>query len=283
MALTLKKGNSGYPWNHQKLPSEVRLERLSPEFPEYLRVLLVAHVGPALDAWQRIQQYVDNVLVALGNQVELIVTIAKSSESEAQQQQLEKRFADRPQTRIVILENRGMDVGPFLWCLNLIRQKPIGQQPHILIKIHTKTHDQWRRDLCDPLFGSPMTVAKLINYLAIEQGIGMLGSAHNIYNTKKYSGLNKPLIEQYLRALRLPSLDKIPAHGVGQLRFVGGTIFYARTEALESLTNGSDLFSWQEELATARQTDAKEGQKTHALERLFGVLVQIKGLKLVAV
>lgn len=283
MALTLKGNSNGYPWNHEPFPTEVKVERLPPEFPSFVRVFLVVHLGPDALAWTRVRKYVDNVLQALGNQVELLMTVASSPFSEACQLELEKHLANRPNSRIIILENRGMDIGPFLWALNCLRQKPSAEQPHIVVKIHSKTHDLWREHLCEPLFSSPMLVAKLINLLASDPSIGMLGSRYNLYNTRQHCGLNRKFIDDYLRLLRIPVLDKIPSHAKGQLRFVGGTIFYAKLEALEPMLSHANLFNWQEELAVARQTDKDRPQKTHALERLFGVLVQLKNLKIVAV
>jgi lipopolysaccharide biosynthesis protein len=271
-----------YPWNHRGIASEVDLRNATVELPAELRAALIVHVGSDLAGWELIRPYVQNVALALGSQVEILISVVQTPDVEQLQQAIATSL-EHKNSSVVILENRGMDVGPFLWMLNALRLRPLGQQPHIILKLHTKTSHAWRAHLCEPLFATPLRVGQLVTLLLRSPSVGMLGSRYNMYNTLQHSGPNRPLIDEYLRCFGYAPLSQQPAHQQGRLRFVGGTVFIAKMEAFTHNLNAVDLFSWQLELPLGRSNDRTEAQRTHALERILGIIVQCQGYQLLAV
>jgi len=272
-----------YPWNHRGIASEVDLRNATVELPAELRAALIVHVGSDLAGWEQIRPHVQNVVLALGSQVEILVSVAQTPDAEQLLQAITASLQQHKKSTVTILENRGMDVGPFLWMLNLLRLRPLGQQPDIILKLHTKTNHAWRTHLCEPLFATPLRVGQLVTLLLRSPSVGMLGSRYNLYNTLQHCGPNRPFVDAYLRSFGYAPLSQQPAHRQGRLRFVGGTVFIAKMEAFTHNLNAVDLFSWQLELPLGRSNDRTEPQRTHALERILGIIVQCQGYQLLAV
>lgn len=276
---------NSYPWAHQAVPSEVPpiTSFSSPAISYELKVALILHLGPDHAAWNRIEKYVLNCVIALGNQLEILVTIANSDYAKRHQTIIKEKLIG-VKYEILIVENRGMDVGPFLLAFHqLVIQRPLQERPDILLKIHSKSHDAWRRDLCEPLFGSPALIVKLVNYLFSNEKAGMLGSRFNIYNSLRHSGYNGNLIDEYLAKMKLPLLRNSPKHKAGQLRFVGGTIFMVKLEVYNFTLANMDLLSWYNKMPLGRQSDGTGPQMPHSLERILGIIVQLQNYQLIAV
>jgi hypothetical protein len=53
------------------------------ELPAELRAALIVHVGSDLAGWELIRPYVQNVVLALGSQVEILVSVAQMPEAES--------------------------------------------------------------------------------------------------------------------------------------------------------------------------------------------------------
>lgn len=274
--------SAGYPWKHIPVPSEVQLKEAD-EMSASLRVALIVHVGPGENVWSSIEHYVQNAVAALSDHLEVLVSVVESSEAEAVKEEIETSLRNHKLKSVRVVENRGMDIGPFLWWLNTLRLRQFDQQPHYIMKIHTKTNNLWRQHLCEPLFESPERVEQLIDYMQRHHSVGMLGSRFNLYDTQKHCSPHGALVDDYLAELGYASLKDSLAHTSGKLKFVGGTIFIVRMEALRYNLNGAELLAWQSELTRGRSNDRSGPQRTHALERIFSIVVQYQGYSLIAV
>lgn len=110
---------NAYPWAHQAIPSEIPhiTSFSSPALSYDLRVALILHLGPDHAAWNRIEKYVLNCVIALGNQLEIIITIANSDYAKKHDTVIREKLVG-VKYEIQIVENRGMDIGPFLFAFH---------------------------------------------------------------------------------------------------------------------------------------------------------------------
>lgn len=181
--------------------------------------------------------------------------------------------SDFPDAKIVVYENRGRDVGPFV---QLLRDGYL-ERYELVCKVHGKRSlflgarslfgEVWRLSTLNDLLGSDATVRGIINRFATEPDLGLVGPAHfHLPNAFRHSyddtwGQNNEAFTKGLAAqLGCPS-ERF------QLDFFAGTMFWIRKELLDLLKPlDLTLDSFPEE---AGQVD---GTLQHALERLFGAL-----------
>ena len=82
---------------------------------------------------------------------------------------------------ILIVKNKGMDIGHFLMNLLYLRKNNI--KPKIILKIHTKTDDRFREHVLNNLIGSENIILNNILKLENKKDLGML-TGTLIFNTK---------------------------------------------------------------------------------------------------
>jgi hypothetical protein len=122
---------------------------------------------------------------------------------------------------IIIGENKGMDIGLFLISLHYIKIK---QYIHdYLIKIHTKTNDDFRNETLKNLFGSYSKIIDNIKLLSKENN-GMI-SGNIIYSYNSSNSVfqsNLYHIENLVKYIYDENID------FNKLDFSGGTMFIAK-------------------------------------------------------
>lgn len=174
--------------------------------------------------------------------------------------------------------NQGKDIGPFIDAIHRFNLP----QYDLVFKLHSKkSHnaasymqvirdlfgqdikdgDDWRRKLITPLAGSPAQVQAILNKLAAQPQIGMIGA------------------EQFL--CTAPDADTAAYNAVcerlgiaQQPLFFGGTIFWIRGAVLQRFIDANFTL---DDFSPAHQ-GAVENTLEHQLERVFGALVQSEGL-----
>ena len=158
-------------------------------------------------------------------------------------------------------ENRGRDILPFLKIL----PKVLEDGYRYLVKVHTKKSphrvdgEDMRHDIIAKLLSADQ-VSRHYDYLELNPRVGILGPRDHVVPMSYYYEKNAAKIEELA-----PRLG-ITRERVHRLSFVAGSMFMARTEALEPLLNlalDDDHFELE-----AGQVD---GTLAHALERLFAV------------
>lgn len=162
---------------------------------------------------------------------------------------------------IIIVKNKGRDMLPFLKVLPIIKA---AGYPFIL-KIHTKKSKHradgeiWRSDLYEKLL-RPERFEKALSVLSTNLNIGVVGPEGHIVDMNTYWGSNKHAV------LNLSEKMNVAKEEVLRVPFVAGSMFYARTDALECLLElGLTDDDFEEE---SGQID---GTLAHAIERLIGV------------
>ncbi len=169
----------------------------------------------------------------------------------------------------LITENRGRDVRPFFKIF-----KSVWNQRHrILLKLHTKKSrhrkdgNKWRNDLYQKLLNSE-TVFKALRFFAENNDVGMIGPQNHILPMSSYWGSNEQQI------LRLATRLGVRRRQVFESRFIGGTMFYARTSMIVPMLGLVEESSFEPEKGQI------DGTLAHAFERLFSISAIANGLKI---
>ena len=172
---------------------------------------------------------------------------------------------------ITYSDNRGMDIGGFM--ISYIKLLEMNKKYDIIIKIHSKTNDNWRFALLYSLLGNKTIIDNNFNLMK-DQNIGMLGnqiiSLLSVVNKKSYR-----YIDTYMERFNV----KLYKTG----HFIPGTIFMIKNKILKNYFTKELLLKCYNEFAQdycGNKKNIKEG-KPHAFERFFGMFVDNSGYKTV--
>lgn len=185
-------------------------------------IAVALHVG-SVKPLEELLVNIENISKA-GYYFDLYVNIVDGLgiENEATEM-VQKKF---PHAVLFVSENRGMDIGGFFHTLPFLFAKPY----RWILKLHTKTSASWRKQLVEPLCGSPNQVFQCLNLL--EQGNGMLGSAKHKYFESKGLKPNNHYISYLAEKFKMPVRD---------FWFIGGTMFWVDNKFLRQVFEGKDL------------------------------------------
>jgi hypothetical protein len=175
-----------------------------------------------------------------------------------------------PDAEIRVLANRGRDIWPKLYGFN-----DVYARHEIVLHLHGKKSphwdrlDDWLKHILDCLTGSAEEVNRILSFFANIPKLGMvvpvpfrnvLGAAH--------WGANRDIAREL--AFRMALRDPLPSQK--ELRFPVGSMFWARTAAIEPLLKlPLRLGHFPPE---AGQVD---GTLAHAIERMLGVVCKVTG------
>jgi glycosyltransferase involved in cell wall biosynthesis len=236
-----------------------------------LKIAVVCHLF-YIDLAEELISYFKNIPI----QYDLYITTTHENK-----ECLQKLLASKlPNVKIFVLvyENRGRDIYPFIEILNkyLIKYD-------LVCKIHSKksNHDinlkDWRQYLMYNLLGNPIIIKKNISEFIQNKKLGIIWPVAHAY--LKYYGLEKgwgpkiscdknfTLANLHFPELHLNVLDP-------DFTFPMGSMFWFRPEALVLLTEKNiDLNYFEME---NKQVD---GTFAHALERLFGIISERAGFE----
>jgi lipopolysaccharide biosynthesis protein len=171
---------------------------------------------------------------------------------------------------VYILENRGIDFGPFVYTYDKIRNKGYSH----IIKVHTKKslHNrnigtEWRKKLTEVLIGNPEIFNSVIETMKHDDRLFMAGPYSCFYDRAK-----EPLNSNG-RTWCLPAMEKlnlffnIDMHGC----FIAGSMFAVSTKYLDLLFNNSNLEKLYNEFEIGYSVNTS---MAHAMERMIGYGVE---------
>ena len=186
----------------------------------------------------------------------------------------EKIKAFNKNARLWVVPNRGYDIGPFIDFLHKIDLAAY----EFILKIHTKgtegknytllngnrlDNKLWKQILLDALLKDKKRVRDNLAVLKRKSQMGILSSGYCITSEeraykKTLSGVNEELTKLQFKPVR-------------KLRFVAGTMFYARSKLLKPLL--------KYRIDDFEKTDGtvKEGTLAHVIERLIGCISEHQG------
>lgn len=123
------------------------------------------------------RQYLENITLA-GYSYDLYIAIPQHEEAE-------RIRITWPDAVVVPHENRGFDIGSFFSLLSYAFNKKYD----LILKLHSKSRNWWRKELIEPLLGSPEKVRNCIE-LFNDSKIGMVGSRKWLLTVPKGWGLH---------------------------------------------------------------------------------------------
>lgn len=213
------------------------------------------------------------VLKRLDVPFDLIVTTVPGRE-----ELIETVRRDFPYAEIEVMENRGRDVRPFLVLLERGRL----DRYRYVCKVHGKKSSDggrksymgalWRRRLLFDLLAAPGLVGSIVDLFERDPSIGMIGPGAFRLPSKTYPeqlswSVNREAVLEFAEKMGVPR-DRF------RLDFFGGTMFWARPEALAPLRDLKLANSFPKEKGLL------DGGLEHVAERLFGTAVVAAGYKL---
>ena len=174
-----------------------------------------------------------------------------------------------PNAKIEVVENRGYDVGPFIYVLNQVNLDDY----EYVVKIHTKSDkpqgtklsnfnlsgDKWRKEL----LGFISNWQKSINLIDKNKKVGMVAGTNIILMDKE-----DPDMKINKKAKEILSKYGITLNK--RFDFVAGTMFLARSCIFKPIQYKFSLSDFE--------LVSKDGYTlAHILERVFGILVSYNG------
>ena len=224
-----------------------------------LRILVHIHLY-YFDMWQELKQAVQNITVPY----DLFVTVTEHNAD------IENDIrAFKSEARIILLENKGFDVWPFIKVLNDV---DLNDYDYI-VKLHSKrdmplgtlangfdlSGDRWRR-LNLRFLETKENFNKVLSIFEINERLGM-NADYRLICRKDGKG-ERNVAQEALKLLEFLNFTS-KRHS-----FVMGTMFIARSKLLEPLK--------QLKLNFAPSNRGKD-KTPYALERLFGYLIDAQG------
>lgn len=166
-----------------------------------------------------------------------------------------------------LVENRGLDIGPFIYFLDKIGFETYS----IVTKIHTKKSiyhgreesfgDEWRKNLYMPL------ISDLDSY---KNNVGILQDKPGILGAKKYYFCPEDDLNNFMTSSLKEDLEKIENFLQKKFRrspFIAGSIFMTNFSYLKDLFQDTDLLQLYSRFEIGYQ---KGDTIAHAFERIFG-------------
>ncbi|QKC93901.1 rhamnan synthesis F family protein [Mesorhizobium sp. NZP2298] len=206
------------------------------------------------------------LLEAIGRPFHLILTLTRPDVALAQRVQARFRNAE-----IIVYDNRGRDVGPFVQLLREGKFDPFD----LICKLHGKKSDLsgprkilgevWRRASAFDLIGSRDVVDRIIAEFERSPDTQMIGS-RRFRLPNEWKG-EKAAWGENNRAMILNLLETMGMAPDSPLDFFAGTMFWVRRSALRPLKQlDLSLASFPDE------TGQQDGTLHHALERILGMI-----------
>jgi len=185
---------------------------------------------------------------------------------------------DFPDAEVIVSENRGRDVRPFLELLEAGRL----DRYRYVCKIHgKKSHDGgrisylgalWRRRSLFDLLAGPGIAQSIVNAFEADASVGIIGP-RAFRLPSETSPLEPSWGKTRPKVLELAAKMGV-APGEFRLDFYGGTMFWVRPEALRPLRDLNLACAFPEEQGLL------DGGLEHATERLFTTSAVVAGFKL---
>ena len=171
--------------------------------------------------------------------------------------------------RILVVENRGRDVMPFIIAANQLLDEGID----VVLKVHTKRSphrrdgDAWRADLLDKLIDNG-NAASIFSSFNNDRHLGLVAPAGHTQPMNYYWGDNRLRVQSLLKRIGLKAPD------TNMETFVSGSMFWVRLESLRALLDADLVPSDFED-----EVGQVDGTLAHAIERVFALCARAHGFR----
>lgn len=215
--------------------------------------------------WEKISSYLQNI----HEKYDLYVSCPADKYNKIKQMIL----LNYPDAYIVCVENKGMDVFPFLFMNQRYKLWSYGA----VLKLHTKNNKTRDREimgkmLFDGVLGSSELCKDIVHKLTKENILGLIGAECLCRSANYIMYGNRDLVNKLFDMCAISTQEM-------DWGFIAGTMFWIRGELLKPL---ADLYSQIYEMFREIEdvNTGGDGTYAHAMERFFGVLPCSKGYRM---
>lgn len=242
-----------------------------------------------IDLWDEFKERVDDIR----GKCDIYVNLVKGSYDDETLNEFKDKISNLPNVDVIISENIGLDVGGTMFLLERLFNTNI--EYDYILKIHSKksihsgrddkkaiqdfkkTGEEWREQLTKPIMGSVKTTDDIISLFKSSKEVGMVGGKYNILTAKnKWALRNINFITDYNKRFGITTDPR-------EIIFVAGTMFWVRYDLMKDYFTKVKPLEIASELEEGAFTDATEERRTHALERVFGLMVLNKKMRIIGV
>lgn len=189
-----------------------------------------------------------------------------------------------PNSKIFQIENRGMDIGPFLLTIKYLIDNKSNYDYYI--KLHTKTDKNWRNSMIKPIYNN---LDYFMDIKKTNNNIKLFGSK-NHHSNANFNGNYSPILElikrnypEYIYKF-LSYCSEYNENTVDCSEppyFIAGTIFVFNNKYFDLFKQIKDLNYEFGILETGYVSNGiGNPRKTHAWEYLFGYILYLKKKKI---
>ena len=227
------------------------------------------------DLWNEFKSKIEPILEK--GDVDLYVSLTKDDESK-------KSEIEKLTPFVYVLENRGLDIGPFVYILNEIKDKNYTS----ITKIHSKKslkHSQpvgfgevWRSYLVNSLIGNEKIFFDIADVIE-KNPISMIGNVNFLYDFNRDS-INIPhhyeVIHSTIKQLNVEVTERKMNGSIcfsKSGRFFAGTMFTTSHQYLKELFKNTNMLEFYKTLPLGYSYNSN----AHAMERIFGYYIEQLG------
>ena len=233
---------------------------------ETKNIAVMVHIFK-VDIYDEIIGYLRNLL--LHSKFDLYINLAINDRKDLQKPNIANFINQvRNQTLVdncyfTISDNKGLDIGGFL--TSYLKMLELNLNYDSIIKIHTKTNENWRFAMLYALLGNSKIVQHNLQLIE-KDNVGMIGNQTLLIRNSSHKGLI-PLLNHYMRKFKIS--------GKLEGSFIPGTIFWIKGSVLKRYFTNKLLQGCYDEFKQnyCGYTDRKMEGLPHAFERLFGIMV----------
>lgn len=219
-----------------------------------VKLAIFFHLGNH-SLWHYFRPYIDNVF-ASNNQTDLYISYQKESNV------LDLIKLQYPNVTL-IHSLLGCDLGGQLLMTSYVYN--CGKEYDYILKLHTKTDEQWRYELIHPLCSCKEVVDYIIQIFNTNETIGMIGSEKWVLSLDRYN-MNHDIINAFKKQWNLTSKNPI--------YFIGGTMFWFRWNIIKNFIKEKKVdFEKEYNLLEPGYRSNNRPTFMHSWERMFAVIM----------
>jgi hypothetical protein len=170
---------------------------------------------------------------------------------------------------IELFNNRGMDIGAFLWQIEKLNIKK--DDYLCLLKLHTKTDKTWRDDMLRPF---KQNIDKYIKNFRNNEKLGMIGSHNRLCNFE----FDEIVIT---RSIEFAVLNRLTT--IEERKFIAGSVFMIRFNVIVDLLKEKNIDEFIKICYTEMPIGRCEHNVPHSFERFLCYYTNTKKLKIVGI
>ncbi len=228
-----------------------------------------------IDLWEEFKNKIEPILKR--GDVDLYVTLVEECSSF-------KSEIEKLTSFVYVLPNKGLDVGPFLFVFDLIKN----QSYSAIFKLHSKKSihhghptefgENWRRSMVDGIIENEEMFDAISSYIS-QNPLSMFGSMSYLFDFNRDCG-NIPhhyyVIKETINDLNIHIKERSINNSIcfsNNGKFFAGTMFATSHEYIKRLLENINISQFYKQLPDGYVLNSK----AHAMERIFGYYIEELG------